>query len=57
MVSAAGSYLSSGDRRLHFGLASSEHAALVEIQWPSGLVQELRDVQANQVLAVSEPQE
>ena len=54
MVSAAGSYLSSGDRRLHFGLGSSEQALLVEIEWPSGLLQTLKNVQANQILNVSE---
>lgn len=54
MVSVAGSYLSSGDRRLHFGLGSSEQALLVEIEWPSGLLQTLKNVQANQILNVSE---
>ena len=57
MVSAAGSYLSSGDRRLHFGLGTSGQAELVEISWPSGLVQVLEDVQANQILRVSEPRD
>ena len=57
MVSAAGSYLSSGDRRLHFGLGPSGQAVLVEIAWPSGLVQVLEDVRANQVLKVSEPRD
>jgi len=31
-----GSYLSAGDKRLHFGLGSKEVADLVEVIWPSG---------------------
>lgn len=57
MVSTAGSYLSSSDRRLHFGLGSSKQAALVEVKWPSGLVQELENVRANQILEVTEPRD
>ena len=53
-VSTAGSYLSSGDRRLHFGLGTAEAAALVEIEWPSGTVQLLENVPANQILEVRE---
>ena len=56
-VSAAGSYLSSGDPRAHFGLGSAGQLSLVEIRWPSGTVQSLRDVEPNQVLLVTEPGE
>ncbi len=55
MVSAAGSYLSSGERRLYFGLGRAPRAEQVEITWPSGTVQELADVPANQTLTVTEP--
>lgn len=55
MVSSAGSYLSSGDRRLHIGLGDLVQVPLIEISWPSGAVQQLRDVQANQMLEVTEP--
>lgn len=57
VASAAGSYLSSNDRRLHFGLGRSDHADLVEIEWPSGAVQRFENVPANQILAVTEPDE
>lgn len=53
-VSTAGSYLSSGDRRLHFGLGTAEEASLIEIEWPSGSVQLLENVPANQILEVRE---
>ena len=54
-VSAAGSYLSAGDRRAHFGLGTSTKATLVEITWPGGEVQRLEDVTADQILEVVEP--
>jgi ASPIC and UnbV len=40
---------------VHFGLGQDKEAKLVRIEWPSGAVQELRDVRADQVLAVEEP--
>jgi len=39
----------------HFGLRDALKADLVRIEWPSGIVQELRDVPANQTLTVTEP--
>ena len=55
VVSTAGSYLSSGDRRVHFGLGALDQAELIEIQWPSGTLQEIRGAAANQILEVREP--
>ena len=55
VASGAGSYLSSNDHRLHFGLGRSEQAGLVEIEWPSGVVQRFEQVRANQILVVTEP--
>ena len=54
MVSSAGSYLSANDRRAHFGLGSHRTAELVEIVWPSGVKQTLRNVQADQILRIVE---
>ena len=48
------SYLSSHDPRLHFGLGTATHAR-VEITWPSGQVQTLENVAADQVLRIEEP--
>jgi hypothetical protein len=53
-ASSAGSYLSANDKRLHFGLGPSREAR-VEIRWPSGRVQALERVSADQVLTVREP--
>jgi len=54
MVTTAGSYESSSDRRVHFGLGQSERADEIEIRWPSGNVQTLKNVQGDRVLDVVE---
>jgi len=54
-VSTAGSYLSSKDKRVHFGLGSETAAQSIEIRWPSGIVQTLNNVRDDQVLQVDEP--
>src|SRR6202790_3598910 len=52
-ATATGSYLSSNDKRLHFGLGSAESAD-VEIKWPSGIRQALRGVRTDQFLTIEE---
>ncbi len=54
-VSTAGSYLSSSDKRAHFGLGMATEAKTIEIQWPSGIRQVLHNVKADQILRVDEP--
>jgi hypothetical protein len=54
-VSTAGSYLSSSDKRVHFGLGAESAARTFEIRWPSGILQTLNDVRADQILQVDEP--
>jgi len=54
-VTTAGSYLSSSDKRAHFGLGSAKTAQSVQIRWPSGIVQTLNNVPADQMLKVEEP--
>ncbi len=54
-VSTTGSYLSASDRRIHFGLGTDTSAKSLEIRWPSGITQRLENVKANQILAVTEP--
>ena len=48
-------YASSSDGPVHFGLGADARAESVEIHWPSGKAQTLRDVAADQVLKVVEP--
>jgi hypothetical protein len=54
IVSTAGSYLSASDKRVHFGLGAAKKASRVEVHWPSGTVQTLTDVTADQILHVRE---
>jgi hypothetical protein len=53
-VSTAGSYLSSSDKRVHFGMDSESIAQTIEIRWPSGIVQTLKNIRADQILQVDE---
>lgn len=48
-------YASSSAGSVHFGLGASATVDLVEIRWPSGIVQQLKDVAADQVLGLKEP--
>jgi hypothetical protein len=54
-VTTGGSYLSSSDKRVHFGLGGDSRTATIEIRWPTGIVQTLRDVAADQIVQVDEP--
>jgi hypothetical protein len=54
-VSFAAGYASSSAVPAHFALGPAELASLVEIRWPSGVVQELRSVAADRVIRVKEP--
>jgi hypothetical protein len=53
-VTTAGSYLSSSDKRLHFGLGAETRVETIEIRWPSGIVQTLKGVAADRVVEVEE---
>jgi len=50
-------FSSSSDDRVHFGLGAARMAKTVEITWPSGVKQLLREVKADQVLKATEPLE
>jgi hypothetical protein len=39
---------------VHFGLGANTSAELVEIRWPSGTVQTMKDVAGDRVAAVKE---
>ncbi|MBI5192335.1 MAG: VCBS repeat-containing protein [Nitrospirae bacterium] len=53
-VRAGSSYLSQNDTRLHFGLDKEQKADKIYIQWPSGMTQNIKDVQANQFIEITE---
>jgi hypothetical protein len=47
-------YASTIDASLHFGLGEIARIPKIEIRWPSGTVQTLTGVEANQVLTIME---
>jgi hypothetical protein len=54
-VSFASGYASSSAGPAHFGLGAHTAADLIEIRWPSGAVQQLKNERGNRVIRVREP--
>ena len=54
-VSTTGSYLSSNDKRVHFGLGADTTIKSIEIHWPSGIVQHLADQPTDRSISIDEP--
>ncbi|MEE9227170.1 MAG: CRTAC1 family protein, partial [Acidobacteriota bacterium] len=53
-VRSGSSYLSQNDMRVHFGLGPATRADLLEIRWPSGRVERLRDLPADRFVILVE---
>jgi PPE-repeat protein len=53
-VSPSVGFMSSSDRRVHFGLAAETKIDHVEIRWPSGTVQRIDHPAVDQILKVEE---
>ena len=53
-VRAGGSYISSNDPRLHFGLGAEVRMSQVEIRWPMGERQILKDLPADFIYTITE---
>jgi hypothetical protein len=51
---AGGSYLSSSDPRVHFGLDKAERVESLTVRWPSGRAQTVHDVTANARITLDE---
>jgi hypothetical protein len=54
-VAVSVGFMSSSDKRVHFGLGGETQISSVEIRWPSGTRQTLRNVSADRILTVDEP--
>lgn len=54
-MSTSSGYASSSAGPVHFGLGTHSSADEVEIRWPSGIVQQLKDVAGDRVVVVKEP--
>jgi len=55
-VRSGGSYISQSDLRLHFGLEKRTKIDLIEIRWPSGVVDKITNANVNKILIVKEGQ-
>jgi enediyne biosynthesis protein E4 len=53
-VRAGSSYLSQNDVRAHFGLGAAPRADRIEVVWPSGRVETVAGVPANQIVTIEE---
>ncbi len=51
---SGGSYISQNDLRVHFGLGKAEKVDVLEIRWPSGQIDTLKDLKINQLIFVKE---
>jgi len=54
-VTTAVGYASASDSRVHFGLGENRRIKEIEIHWPSGIKQVLRDVDVDKILTIEEP--
>ncbi len=54
LATTTGSYNSSNDKRVHFGLGPAAIGDTIELTWPSGIKQVLKNVKADQILTVTE---
>lgn len=55
VVDGGAEFQGQSETTVHFGLGPVRRAAMVEIRWPSGMTQTLRDLQPNRELVVVEP--
>jgi hypothetical protein len=55
-VTTANGIYSASDKRVHFGLGEETVVKELEIRWPSGTVQKLQAVKADQLINIVEPQ-
>jgi hypothetical protein len=53
-VTSQSSYYSHNDMRLHFGLGENNKADQVEIRWPNGQIEIIKEIAANQIVAIKE---
>jgi len=53
-IHSGGSYLSQNDLRVHFGLGSAEKIDLLEIRWPSGTTETVKNLAADRFYSVEE---
>jgi hypothetical protein len=55
-VTTANGIYSASDKRVHFGLGAESQIKSLQVRWPSGIVQTLQGIKADQVLTITEPE-
>jgi enediyne biosynthesis protein E4 len=53
-VKSCNGYFSASDLRIHFGLGDAKKADVIEIRWPSGTVDTLKDLDVNRLYVIEE---
>ena len=53
-VKSGSSYLGQNDLRVHFGLGEVTRVEKIDVRWPTGDVETIRDVTADQILTITE---
>jgi len=53
-VRSGGGYFSQSDLRVHFGLGKAQKVDLLEIRWPSGQVETVKDLAVNRLVTIKE---
>jgi enediyne biosynthesis protein E4 len=53
-VRSGGGYFSQNDLRIHFGLGKADKVDLLEVHWPSGQIDTLKNIKPNQLIFVKE---
>jgi hypothetical protein len=53
-VRSGGSYISQNDLRLHFGLEKRTTVDLIEVRWPSGVIDKVTGLSANRIVTIKE---
>ena len=56
-VTTAVGYASSSDSRVHFGLGANRRIKEIQIRWPSGIKQEIHNVDVDRVMTIEEPRQ
>ena len=55
-VKSGSSYLGQNDLRVHVGLGDSTRVDRIDVRWPAGTTETIRDVAANQIVTITEGQ-
>jgi hypothetical protein len=55
-VKSGSSYLGQNDVRAHAGLGAATRVDRIDVRWPRGSTETIRDVSANQIVTITEGQ-